>query len=98
MKPIKFSEANMKFTAPPGREQEVDDLPVFSDGNQIISCWELTDEELIEVIKTKKVYLGVMGNTTPPIMLMGKSPFVINNGEYKARDSRSITFIVEDDE
>lgn len=39
-----------------------------------ISCWELTDDELQEVIRTKRVYLRVLGATTYPLSLHGRFP------------------------
>lgn len=47
-------------------------LPVMAFKNgQVISCWELSDEELAEVIKNKRVYLCQATFNTPlqPISL-----------------------------
>lgn len=50
-----------------------DDLPtVYDEGtNTFISCWELTEEEKVEVAKTGKVFLGVVG-THPPVWVAGR--------------------------
>jgi hypothetical protein len=53
------------------------DLPVYfdqEDGN-VISCWQLTDDELFEVLQTKQVWVVVQGLTHPPIYVTGEHPF-----------------------
>lgn len=39
-----------------------------------VSCWELTEEEVQEIIKTKKVYLKTLGGSTFPISIWGTLP------------------------
>jgi hypothetical protein len=56
---VNFPGTNKTFTAPEGRE-DVSDLHVFSNGVCNVSAWELTDEELEEVVRTRRVYLSVM--------------------------------------
>jgi len=77
MKPIQFKEANIILTAHPGDEQKVQNMPAYSNTKLglTISCWELDGEELLKICETKKVYLHVMGDTQPPVMLSIKSPF-----------------------
>jgi len=41
----------------------------------LISCWQLSPEELIEVQKTGKVYLSITGAGMPPVCIYGISPF-----------------------
>ncbi len=77
MKPVKELYYNDVLKAPKDSEN-VDDLPIarikFNDGQQAVeSCWELTDEELQEVLKSKKVYFTCMGKTHPPIILSTKT-------------------------
>lgn len=43
----------------------------------LITCWELTDEELQEVIKTKRLYLRLHTAVTPPVLLEVYDPFVM---------------------
>jgi len=45
----------------------------------LITCWELTEEELQEVIKTKRLYLRLMTAVTPPVSLEVYNPFEIYN-------------------
>jgi len=49
--------------------------PVFC-----VSCWELSEEELANVMKTKRVFVAVMAHpehrTQPPIAVHGFNPFL----------------------
>ena len=60
-------------------EEECGDLPIcrVQDG-RIISCWELTDDELMEILQTKRVWLSVWsGATQPPVCVQGETPFIM---------------------
>ncbi len=77
MIPIKTETTNyiLKGTTP-----DVMDLPVtryqWREGVPAVqSCWQLSNEELQEVIRTGKVYFSAWGNTHPPICLSA-APFV----------------------
>jgi len=87
MKPIEFKEQNKILGKPDSMtDEECGSLPVFSDRNQCISCWELTDEEIEKIKETKCVWIGVMsGHTQPPIFLAVDTPFIErkNNGKWK---------------
>lgn len=59
---------NFTFRAPSGEEDRVCDLRVYVTTNfnqtkitSITSCWELTDEEIQEVIRTKRIMMNVLG-------------------------------------
>jgi hypothetical protein len=56
-------------------EEEVYTLDVYRDGKQSVSCWELTADEKLEVARTGKVYLYVLGQGHPPVCVMGINPF-----------------------
>ena len=75
--PVQFPEANCNFV---GQEEEVLDLPAWRgfEGHNpvIISCWELSEEELQEIQKNKQVFLTVFGLQTPPIAV-GVNPFEV---------------------
>lgn len=71
MEPIKFKECNVNYVA-----DGCKDLPVYKGDNQIISCWELSDEEIREIIKNKVVWLSIWGNQQSPVCLMTENPFV----------------------
>lgn len=86
MKPVHFDQVNKTFTAPAGMEESVLPLQVWQgpdvDGNQvIISCWELSKEEIIQIANTGRVYLSIMGSGMVEVSVMSESPFVNQNEE-----------------
>jgi hypothetical protein len=55
MKPIKFPGSNVTF----GENQpDYEPLPalMFPDG-EVLTCWQLSDEEIENIVKTKKIYI-----------------------------------------
>ena len=69
-----FPESNCTLLAPECRE-DVADLPVFRHNGGVISCWQLTEEEVSEVMRTGLIWLHVNGPTHPPVYVNGKRPF-----------------------
>jgi hypothetical protein len=69
-KAIDFKDSNEVLKGP-----NCNDLPVFYDKTSanIISCWELSKEELEEVAKTGKIWLQVLGYQ-PPLVVEGINP------------------------
>jgi hypothetical protein len=66
--PVDFPQANLTLNAPDGRHETVQPLRAFHYSGQYISCWELTDAELEEVVRTRRVFINVLGgNSQPPI-------------------------------
>lgn len=45
----------------------------------VISCWKCTPEELAEINRTGRVWLGIMGVTMPPAWLSGTKPFTLES-------------------
>lgn len=46
------------------------------DGNPVvISCYKVTAQELEEINRTKRVWLGVMGQSMPSVFVAGTNPF-----------------------
>lgn len=76
MTPVDFLEAMRSLGAPKGMS-ECDPLPVADRTVNglpcVVSCWELTDDELAQVVATKRVWLAVVsGNgSQPPVILSG---------------------------
>jgi len=73
--PTDFPEANGTLGAP---EDMPDCTPLrvhmTADGRRI-SCWELTDDELMMVLQTKRVWLTVWGGH-PAVCVEGTTPFL----------------------
>ncbi len=76
MIPIKFRGANGVLSKPKNMtDAECSSLPVYRDGTYCVSCWELGEKELRKVMRTKKVFIGVLsGHTQPPIFLTATNP------------------------
>lgn len=80
--PIKFEDANDVLL---GGDPEVLDLPIrrgtdiMASGTvpTVISCWQLSPEELKEIIETGVVYLKSWGITHPPICVIGNRQSII---------------------
>lgn len=76
-----FDEDNCVLGPPPGvSEDDVFSLSVYrgkTDHNQpvVVSCWKPTPEELAEINRTGRVWLMIFGESMPPAMLEGISPF-----------------------
>lgn len=70
MKGVDFPEANSALHAPAGHEDEVYTLPILRQSDRVISCWELSSDDLYRITKTRRIYLAVMCQTHPPLRLM----------------------------
>lgn len=67
--PVNFHGTNMKLNPPQGSEN-VEPLHTFTNGVCSVSCWELSAEELAEVIRTGRVFLSVFsGRTQAPVFV-----------------------------
>lgn len=71
MEPIKFKECNVNYVA-----DGCKDLPVHKSDNQIISCWELSEEEIQKIIKNKVIWLSIWGKEQLPVCLLAETPFM----------------------
>lgn len=81
MKPMSFDEVTktLQYTDEKGESRP---LPVFSDGEQCISCWELTIDDLIEINLTKRIFVGVSsGQSQPPMFVSAEYPFEYDEGD-----------------
>lgn len=71
LNPVHFDQANKVMTAP-----GCGDLPVFNGDGQFISCWELTDEQIQDVIDNRRIWLSVRACGQPPVWLSTEYPFI----------------------
>lgn len=76
MTPIRTEHSNITFT-----KEGCDDLPATRCTNQygedeVEICCELSDEELAEVVKNRKIYLYIMGRNVPPLYMTAQSEIV----------------------
>lgn len=77
-KPVDFAESNFNLLPAQGDEGRVGELRAYRDLRpeqpQLVSCWELSDEEIIQIINTKRVWVYVLGMRHPPIYVGGTQP------------------------
>lgn len=79
MTPIRTDYSNVTYTA-----EGCFDLPATiasrQDGSQEVeTVWELTDEELEQINKDRRVYLYIMGRQMPPVFLSVRSELTLQN-------------------
>lgn len=86
MRGVEFEQSTTVLGRPPGTtEEECGSLPVHQtkDG-QCISCWELSDEDLETLKKTKRIWLWVWsGHTQPPVLLDVDHPWPTEGEEER---------------
>lgn len=79
MTPKDFPQANKTF----GKGQEkYQPLPVLVNGSSIISCWELSEDDIKEVLRTKCVWVQQLtfGKPFQPLSVTAQVPFEIIPG------------------
>lgn len=70
--PIKFKGFNSELKAPSGMDElSCSTLPVFKNGVNCVSCWKLTEEEIQEIIKTKRIFVSLWSGVTQPPIYVG---------------------------
>jgi len=61
--PAPFVGANRCFHAPPGRD-DIQPLQAFTNGNMVVSAWQLTQEEVDEINHNGgKIFVSVMSGS-----------------------------------
>lgn len=77
MNPSDFKYSNTVLNPPKDAEysdnvSDVIPLPVWTDGEQCVSCWRPSLRERISILLFGKVWLGVLsGRSQPPVYLTG---------------------------
>jgi len=79
MKPIQFEYANQQLGAPAGLLERcdrrsplelhvkgIDPLPVWTDGEQCVSCWRMSVMERLAALLFGRVWLAVLSGSTQP--------------------------------
>lgn len=80
---VGFEGANVVYQAPKGDDNCVD-LETFADGQQIISCWRLSEEELAEVARTGVVWVSVVGTVLIPLYVSGTALLTVGDRPARA--------------
>lgn len=84
MKCVDFPQSNKDLAPPSDLPEGVEcgTLPVFTDGEECISVWELEGDDLIKVLESGRVFVRVLsGKTQPPIELAVESPFTVKEAD-----------------
>lgn len=82
MKAVRADYSNITYTG-----EGCFDLPATILGNpqtggeDVETIWELSDEELEQVIKNRRVYLYIMGTRVPPVLITTESMRIDPNEE-----------------
>ena len=77
MKPVPFADQNFIFRKPDNMtDKECGDLPCFVDkiNSQVVSCWELSEEEKKQIAETGKIWVGIKAFPVPPMFLCTINP------------------------
>lgn len=76
--PIDFRHANKTLGKPVGwTDEECKPLPVWTDGNQCVSCWKLTWRERLSALFLGKTWLVVVsGYTQPPVYVTAAKEYL----------------------
>ncbi len=73
MTPVTFTESNKTLKAPPGKENEIIELPIWTDGKQCVSCYKLSWAERWSALFFGRAWLSVLsGVTQPPVWVLVK--------------------------
>ena len=73
-RPVPFDGCNRVLTAPDGLEDKVVAMEVFTNGAACVSCWQIDDAELAEIVATRQIFVSVLyGQTQPPIFIGSES-------------------------
>jgi hypothetical protein len=71
----RFAESNITMKAPAGMP-ECCDIAAFRGGNQVITAWRPTPEELVKINLGEPIWLGIIGDTMPPVFVTADNPFI----------------------
>ena len=77
MIPIRFAESNIVMKKPENMtEEQCFDVHAFSNGEQVITCWQPTPEERTKIALGEPVWLCLIGPTMQPALVTADKPFV----------------------
>lgn len=83
MKWIDFPEQNRLLGKPENMtDEECGTLPVFTDGKQCISKWELDEKDIKHILEKGYIWLRVLsGETQPPVLIEATETVFITEGD-----------------
>lgn len=70
--PVEFDGQITVFGPPKGKEEEIGTLPVFGNGVSVVSCWQLSEDELADIIANdRKLFVSVLSGPNVFPMFVG---------------------------
>lgn len=98
MKPIKFKGHNVTFAENQKEYQPLPALKVPSPEGQVIFCMELEDEEILDLVRTGHLWIGVLtfNNPLQPIMLSTSCPEGLDEVKSGARSKELVNDLVDE--
>ncbi len=89
MKAIEFEGQNHVFDKPENMtDEECGSLAVNFNREQSVSCWELDEEDIKNILKHKRIWLGVLGSGHPPVFLTTEEPEQVKNTREVAESKK----------
>jgi len=76
--PIEFKEANTTLRG----SGDVRDLPVYADGEIVISCWKIPFRRRIKLFFSGRIFVCALSATHPPIFVETEI-YLANGGKIK---------------
>lgn len=81
MNPTDFPYSNRTYVKPEGwTDEQCKTLETYQGINEdnhplIISCWKPTPEEIADIVAGKPVWLHILTQVQPPVLLSTRDPF-----------------------
>lgn len=84
MTPIRFKESNVVMKRPLSMsEEQCFDVHAFQNGEQVITAWRPTPEELVKINLGEPIWLCLIGPTMQPALVTADYPFVETESQNK---------------
>lgn len=98
MRPTKFEYANRELGAPEGEYSEnvagIDPLPIWTDGEQCVSCWRMSWRERLSALLFGRIWLAVLsGSTQPPVCIEATRVYLYEEDQRRRCYLRGITLL-----
>lgn len=76
MIPQRFTRSNTVMLAPESMKETCCDVHAYRGDGYVITAWRPTPEELVKLNLGEPLWLGVAGETMPPVFLTAIDPWV----------------------
>lgn len=61
---VDFEGSNQRLGPPPGHEDTVGAANVFTNGRCCVMCWEFSDAEIEEIVRTRRLFVSSLSGRT----------------------------------